>query len=192
MKWIAIALSGLLGLVALAVVLLALLGLRSGAGKVSGAVEIGSPPAEVWPWIVDSERLTEWVGWLTEVHELTPGVEGVGARRRWVMIDPTMNNRRVEIEGEVVRYEPGRASVMHLDSPGMFTGSGSYVLVDLGDGRTRVEYESEFRMSTRVARLFEPLVTPQARKKALDDLERLKERIEAASAAAATDPEGTP
>lgn len=182
MKWILWSVGVVVGLVVLALAVLAAMSLRPGAGRVAGQVEIDRPPAEVWPWIVEGERLREWVGWLTEVHDLTPGIQGLGARYRWVMIDPTMNNQRVEIEGEVIGWEPGRLSHTTLDSPGMFEGEGWYELIPSGDGRTRVEYVSQFRMRPWFWRLLEPVVTPQASKKALDDLARLKERIEAAPA----------
>ncbi len=181
MKWLAIVFGGVAGLALLAVVVLLALSFRPGAGRITGTVVVDRPPSEVWPWIVEADRLLEWVGWLVEVEVLTPGVEGVGSRVRWVMIDPTLNNRRVEIEGEVMEWEPGRLSTMSLDSPGMFTGEGRYELVEVEGGRTRVEYESRFRMGAPVGRLLEPVVTPQAARKAADDLARLKERIEAGS-----------
>lgn len=184
MRWFAIVAGGLAGIVGLAVLVLLALSLRPGAGMVTGETVIDRPPAEVWPWIVEGERLMEWVAWLTEVEDLTPGVEGVGARRRWVMIDPTMGDQRVEIEGEIIDFEPERRSTMSLESPGMFSGWGTYELVDLGDGRTRVEYVSEFSMHSWISRLLEPLVTWQASGKAADDLARLKERIETAPAEA--------
>lgn len=183
-KWLAIVGGGLLGILALAVLALLAMGLRPGAGTITGEVVIERRPAEVWPWIVDGERLMEWIGWLTEVDDLTPGVEGVGARRRWVMIDPTMDDQRVEIMGEITAYEPERRSTMSIESPGMFSGWGTYELVDLGGGRTRVEYVSEYSLDSWFGRLLEPLVTPQASAKAVDDLARLKERVEAAPNAA--------
>lgn len=178
MRWVVIIVGGLAGILLLAVAVLAALGFRPGAGRVAGTIEVARAPADVWPWIVEGERQKEWVGWLTEVHDLNPGVEGVGARYKWVMIDPTMNNQRVEIDGEVTAHEPGRLSTARLDSPGMFSGHATYELTDLGGARTRVEYVSEFRMQNGLWRLLEPVVTPQARRKAVDDLERMKERIE--------------
>lgn len=183
-KWLTIVGGGLLGLLALAVLTLLALGLRPGAETITGETVIERRPAEVWPWIIEGERLKEWVSWLTEVEDLTPGVEGVGARRRWVMIDPTMGDRRIEIIGEITDYEPERRSTMSLESPGMFSGWGTYELDDLGGGRTRVEYVSEYTVHSWLGRLLEPLVTSQASAKAADDLARLKERIEAAPAAA--------
>lgn len=183
-KWVAIVGGGLLGLLALAVLTLLALGLRPGAGTITGETVIDRRPADVWPWIVEGERLMEWVSWLTEVEDLTPGMEGVGARRRWVMIDPTMGDQRVEIVGEITDYEPERRSTMSLESPGMFSGWGTYELVDLRDGRTRVEYVSEYSVHSWFGRLLEPMVTSQASAKAADDLARLKERIEAAPATA--------
>ena len=188
-QWLTIVGAGLLGILAVAVLTLLALGLRPGAGTITGEAVIDRRPAEVWPWIVEGERLLEWVAWLTEVEDLTPGVEGVGAGRRWVMIDPTMGDQRVEIVGEITDYEPERRSTMSLESPGMFFGWGTYELVDLGDGRTRVEYVSEFSVHSWLGRLLEPLVTSQASAKAADDLARLKQRIEAAPAGMATQSE---
>lgn len=179
MKWVLVIGGVVLGAVLLGVLVLAGLGYREGAGRIQGTAEIARPAAEVWPWIVEEEKLTQWVSWLIEVHDLTPGREGNGARRKWVMIDPNMNNQRMEIEGEVVEFEPGRVSSMKLNSPGMFTGRGTYRLTELGDGRTRVEYVSTFEMESAMARLLEPVITPQAQKKAEDDLASLKRAVEA-------------
>lgn len=174
MKWLLIAIGGVVGLILFGVLTLALLGFRPSAGIVDSQIEIEQPPAVVWSWLTEDEKLKQWVSWLNEVHDLTPGREGTGAQTRWIMIDPTMNDQRVEIYGERTEWDPHRLSTMKLDSPGMFTGTATYRLIDLDGGKTRVEYESAFHMSHWAARLFEPLVTPQARKKAEDDMARLK------------------
>lgn len=183
MKWVAIILGGLMGLVLVAGLVLWGLGFREGAGRIAGATEIDRSPAEVWPWIVEGEKVKQWVSWLTEVHDLTPDVKGVGARVQWIMIDPNMNNERVQIDAEYTEYQPERLSAVSLNSPGMFTGTGRYTLTDLGAGRTRVDYVSEYRMSNWLYKLMEPMVTPQARRKAEDDLAALKAVVEAHSQA---------
>lgn len=180
MRWFLYAVGGLAGLILLGVLTLALLGLRPGAGVIASQIEIERPPQEIWPWLTEGEKIKQWVSWLVEVHDLTPRVEGVGARTRWVLIDPNLNDQEVEIFGECTAWEPPLVSTMRLDSPNMFTGTATYRLVDLGEAGTRLEYESEFRMSHWAARLFEPLVTPQARKKAEDDMAKLKELAESA------------
>jgi carbon monoxide dehydrogenase subunit G len=182
MRWFLYAVGGLVGLILLGVLALALLGLRPGAGVVTSQIEIERPPQEIWPWLTEGEKIKQWVSWLVEVHDLTPGVEGVGARTRWVLIDPNLNDQRVEIFGECTAWEPPLVSTMRLESPEMFTGTATHRLVDLGEAGARLEYESEFRMSHWAARLFEPLVTPQARKKAEDDMAKLKELAESALA----------
>jgi uncharacterized protein YndB with AHSA1/START domain len=179
MKWVVIILGGLVGLLLVAALVLWSLGFRDGAGRIAGSIEIDRPPAEVWPWIVEGEKVKQWVSWLTEVHDLTPDLEGVGSRVRWIMIDPNMNNQRVQIDAEYTAYQPATLSSVSLDSPGMFTGTGQYALTDLGAGRTRVDYLSEYRMSSWVWRLREPVVTPSARRKAEEDLARLKTVVEA-------------
>lgn len=184
MKWLLLAVAALVGLVVLAVLVLFLLGFRGDAGRVEHAVEIARPPAAVWPWVVEPERQKQWVGWLTEIHERESGPPAPGHRMTWVMIDPNMGNQRVEIHGEYAEVQPERLSVVKLDAPGMFTGTATYELTALGDGRSRLSYVSEYEMGSWFHRLLEPVVTPQARKKAVEDVERLKTLAEAEGAAA--------
>lgn len=181
MKWLLVAVVSLAALLLVALLALFLLRFRDGAGRIEHSIEIDRPASEVWSWLVEPEKQRRWVGWLTEVHEHDPGGPGPGAEVTWVLIDPAMNGQRVEIHAEYTAFEPTRLSAMRLDSPGMFTGTARYELTDLGAGRTRLRYVSEFEMVSALARLFEPLVTPQARQKAVDDVGRLKSLAEAES-----------
>lgn len=182
-KWLLVVLGVLAGLVLLAVVVLFLLGFRGDANRVEHTVEIGRPAAAVWPWVVEPEKQLRWVSWLTEVHPSEPGPPRPGHRVTWVLIDPTMGDQRVEVHAEYVELEPARRAVLALESAGMFRGTATYELTDLGDGTSRLRYASDYRFDSWLARLFEPLVTPQARKKAIEDVGRLKELVEAEGAA---------
>jgi hypothetical protein len=62
--------------------------------------------------------------------------------------------------------------------PGIFTGSQTYQLTDLGGARTRVEIASRIRYTSWFARLLEPVLTPSATCKLAQDLATLKTEVE--------------
>ena len=62
-----------------------------------------APPERVFPHVVESA--SAWSGWVRsqESEPLTDGEPGAGTRYRDVFVD---HGQRIELEAEVVRYEP--------------------------------------------------------------------------------------
>ena len=178
MKWIAIVLGTLVAIVAVAVVILLVLDFRKGAGTMDNSVVIDRPPAAVWPWITRADLQTKWVSWLAEIRPQTTSTEGVGSRALWVMHDKNNGDRRMEITGEITAVVPGQSVALKLWSDGSFDGTASYTLVDLGNGKTRLDSTGRYHYQQAFARLLEPLITPQASKKMDFDLQSLKSKIE--------------
>lgn len=178
MRKVWIAAGGLAGLVAVAVVVLVVLGRRKGAGRNDYTLEIARPPADVYTWIAEPAKLKQWVGWLEEVRRDPPGPDGVVRREVWVMNDPNSKSK-MELVTDNMRVEPGRLVEARVSTPPMFSGEVSYALTDLGNGRTRLDYRSHFTYGPWYFRLIEPLVTPEAQKKLVMDLETMKRLAEA-------------
>jgi len=152
---------------------------RSDAGRMRGSIEIARPPEEIWPWMTEPDRLTQWVGWLTEVEpDSTTPPDGIGHRETWVLDDPRMR-RRVRVPGTITLWEPPLQMGVHVELPGMGDGDVFYKLTDLGNGRTRLEQDGRFRYVGRFVKLMEPMITPEAMRKMLADLNRLREKLEA-------------
>jgi uncharacterized protein YndB with AHSA1/START domain len=152
---------------------------RSDSGRMRGSIEIARPPEEIWPWMTEPDRLTQWVGWLTVVEpdSATPPA-GIGHRETWVLDDPRMK-RRVRVPGTITLWEPPLQMGVHVELPGMGDGDVFYKLTDLGNGRTRLEQDGRFRYVGRFVKLMEPMITPEAMRKMLADMNRLREKIEA-------------
>jgi uncharacterized protein YndB with AHSA1/START domain len=180
MKWIQRIVLGILGLIVLAVVVLFALSKRPGAGETEVTVEIARPPAVVWAWLTEEPKLVQWVGWLTDVVPDPATPPGVGHKETWVMLDPN-SKEPMRIVTTVTREDAPRAAAARLEVPGAFVGDVSYDLTDLGSGRTQLRQKSVFHMKNPVFTLMEPLVTPEARKKANADFARLKQLAEAAT-----------
>lgn len=176
MKWLKYGVAGLLGLIALFLVTMFVLGKRSGAGRIQTATEINRPPEEVWKWLEEPEHFKQWVSYVSEVRD--EGPKGVGGKRATFMKDPNMGGEAVRVDS-IVREEVRHSKIaIDLSSPMGFTGHMVYTLEGLGGGRTRLLTDSTFQYEHWFAALMEPLVTPQARKKMEDDLATLKRLAE--------------
>lgn len=167
-KWLLIV---IVGIFAAGVGILMAMGARSDAGVMRASVEIAKPPAKVWPWITEPDKLKSWVSWTVETRRIDD------KHLVLVMADANNNNERVEIHDEIVAMDAPRSLTVKQWATGAFTGESRFTLVDLG-GKTRVETISTFRYDHWMARLFEPLITPEASKKEVADFAKLKELVE--------------
>ncbi len=177
MKWVKRVAIVLAALLILPVVTLLLLGLRSGAGQVHSAVDVQTSPDQLWGWIDDGDRVKQWVSWTVEMKPWAPHA-GVGATRSATMRDENNGGTQMVIDGTCTEYDPPKTLAVKLSVPNEFDGMETYRLTDLGNGRTRLDVVMTYHFASAFARLFEPVITPSARKKFEGDLARLKTLVE--------------
>jgi uncharacterized membrane protein len=127
----------------------------------------------VFPYLVESEKRLEWMGVLVESEQLTEGAPKVGSRWRDVFAD---HGQRVELEAELVEYEPNRRLRLRLGSRS-FHSTSTQELEEV-EGRTRVSTVLETEYKLLAARLAGRLVTRHAQQQLEADLARLKELLE--------------
>jgi uncharacterized protein YndB with AHSA1/START domain len=179
MKWIVRIVGTLFVLLVVCVLGLWIASNRRDAGRMRGSVEITRSPEEVFAWMSEPEKVTQWVGWLAEVRpDTTTPREGIGHKETWIMDDPRLK-QKLPVQGTVTLWEPPQQMGVHVEVPKSFEGDVFYKLTDLGNDRTRVEQDARFRYLDRFAALMEPMVTPEAMRKMVDDMHRLKAKIEA-------------
>jgi len=181
LKWIAIVLAVLL---IVPLVTLLVLGHRANAGHANASAEINASPEQLWTWIDDGDKLKQWVSWLVDVKYPDPQQpHGAGSTRILVMKDENNGGMLMQIAGKCSEYAPpSHMTVQLADSEGMFDGEQAYQLVDLGNGRTRLEIHWHYHFSQWFANLMEPVITPQAEKKMVGDVARLKSLVESKAA----------
>jgi uncharacterized protein YndB with AHSA1/START domain len=181
MKIVLKILAGLLAVIVLAVGVLFVLSHRPSAGRSHMTIAIARPPAQVFPWLVEPNRLTQWVEWLVEVR-VEPGAEQKAGRRSvWVMADPNMKDKML-LDAQLLELDAPRRMRGSVQVPKMFHGEVTWTL-EAKDGGTLVTYDTNFGYDNALFSLLEPLVTPQARKKQESDLQRLKSRVESGALA---------
>ena len=113
--------------------------------KVETNVEIACPPEALWPWLVEPERMKQWLKGLLEVRPLGAPVPRQGAEFELVIRE---GGRTETYREKIVEFEPQRRLAIEL-SGGCWkesTMSVEYVLEDLGS-RTRLDYRmnADFR-----------------------------------------------
>ena len=116
---------------------------------------------------------------LVECEQLTDGAPGLGTRFRDVFED---RGQRIEIDAEVVAYEPNERLETRLRS-NAFEATASQQLEEHGGG-TRVTAVIDTEYTNRLARLMAGVITHHAQRRLESDLVRLKAIVEADTAPA--------
>jgi hypothetical protein len=111
------------------------------------------------------------MGALQDSEPLTDGEPGVGTRYRDVFVD---HGQRIELEAEVVRYEPPGYLEVSL------RGDGVQMLEAIGDG-TRLTAVIETEYTKRFLRMMAGVVTRHAQQRLESDLAELKQIVESES-----------
>jgi uncharacterized protein YndB with AHSA1/START domain len=138
----------------------------------SHTVEIPRPPAEVFPWLLEADRVPRWTGHLETYERLDDGALGTGSRVRQVL---DVSGRRIDVQLEVTRYEPPHGAQTRFSTNGIDVVS-DYALEPTASG-TRLTQSIDAKPTSLSARMIVPIVQPRLEQKLTEDLERLRETL---------------
>jgi carbon monoxide dehydrogenase subunit G len=138
----------------------------------SHTVEIPRPPAEVFPWLLEEDKVPRWTGHLQRYERLDDGALGRGSRVRQVL---EVSGRTIDVELELTAYEPPSAAQTRFSTNGIDVVS-TYALEAAGTG-TRLTQSLEAKAGGLTARMLLPVVQPRLEEKLTQDLERLREQL---------------
>jgi len=99
--------------------------------KINQSVWLNAKPEEVWPYIVEPEKLLQW---LTEMHKfelLDEGPIGVGSRYR---VDKEIRGQVRRYDSVVKRLEENCLFAFMSEAPGFSHIEGVWELVPEGEG----------------------------------------------------------
>lgn len=137
-------------------------------------IDISRPPAFVWPYLVDWERLGEWMLEASDFRLLTDVREGVGVEAEArIRLGPIATRDRVR----VTRWEP--PWVLEMAHLGWVKGTG-YIELAPTEGGTHVFWREELHPPWGpIGALGFRLFAPALRRTFVRDLQVLKELVEA-------------
>lgn len=135
------------------------------------SIEIARPAADVFPWLVEPEKVKQWMRDLRE-YELESSELGVGARSRGALRGP---GRDVSFTCDLSAYDPPRAVTCDTNGQGFrlvsrFDLAGS-------DGATHLDAALAFELRG-LLRFAGGAVKGRSQERLERDLNRLKELLE--------------
>ena len=139
----------------------------------SHSVEIDRSPAEVFPWLLEEEKVPRWTGNLESYERLDGGGPlARGSRVRQVL---EVSGRRIDVELEITRYDPPSGAETRFSTNGIEVVN-AYSLAPTGAG-TRLTQSVDAKPSGFAARMLVPVIQPRLEEKLTQDLERLRAQL---------------
>ena len=119
--------------------------------RFSHTVEIPRPPEEVFPWLLEEDKVPRWTGNL-ESYKALDGTLGTGSRVRQVL---EVSGRRIDVELEITEYDPPRGAETRFSTNGIEVVN-AYALEASGAG-TRLTQSVDAKPSGLTARMLVPV-----------------------------------
>ena len=135
--------------------------------RFSYSVEIPLPPAEVFPWLLEEDKVPRWTGNLESYSQNGP--LGKGAHARQVL---EISGRRIDVDLEITSYDPPNGAETVFSTNGIEVVN-AYALEATGSG-TRLTQSVDAKPSGLTARMLVPVIQPRLERKLTEDLERLR------------------
>ena len=138
----------------------------------SHSVAIAREPVEVFPWLLEEDRVPRWTGGLESYRLSGEGPVREGSRVRQVV---EVSGRRIDVELEVTRHAPPHAAESRFSTNGIDVVSTYRLEPDAGG--TRLTQSLEAKPTSFSGRLLLPVVQPHLERKVTEDLGRLRELL---------------
>ena len=139
------------------------------------SVEISRPPEDVFAYVTDPSRFSEWQEAVVRADRQGGGPIGQGSR---ISLTRRIGKRDQTMTSELTEYDPPRSYAFRvLDGPVRAFGNGRFEPLD-GGRRTRFDFELDFK-GHGIGILLVPLVVrKQAAKELVESHAALKKRLE--------------
>ena len=137
------------------------------------SVEIPRPAAEVFPWLLEEDKVPQWTTGLEHYERLDSGPLGRGARFRQQL---EVSGQRFTVEMQVTEYHPPDRAASSFEIRGVDVVT-RYSLAGSGGGATRLTQSVEASGGGIKGRLFIPMIQPHLERKLEADLAALGQRL---------------
>jgi len=147
--------------------------------RCESTVTIARAPEEVFPWLIDDDKVPQWMSGLERYEPAEAGPVGVGSRIHQRL---SVSGQTLGFELEVAELAPPRRAVLRFEGSG-FKAANEYAVTE-ADGGTRVTWVVSGDTTSFKAKLVAPMVQAKLQEKHDGDLARLRALLEGQAAAA--------
>ena len=136
------------------------------------SVEIAKPPVEVFPWLLEEDKVPQWTTGLQSYERLDSGSLGRGARFRQAL---EVSGQRFTVDMEITVYDPPHGAGSSFEIRGVDVVT-RYDLAENG-AATKLTQSVEAKGGGLKGRVFIPMIQPHLERKLDADLAALKQRL---------------
>ena len=147
--------------------------------RCESTVSVDKPPAEVFPWLLEADKVARWMTGLEVYQPLEPGPLRVGSKIRQELL---VSGQHLRFELELTRLEPPHAAVLRFEGSG-FKAANEYS-VGAVPGGAQVTWVISGDTTSFKAKLIAPMVQAKLQEKLDTDLARLRAQLAGEAAAA--------
>jgi carbon monoxide dehydrogenase subunit G len=133
----------------------------------SHSIDVPKPPTEVFPWLLDEDKVPQWTSDLSSYEPQGP--LGAGSGIRQVL---AIGGSHITLDMILERYEPPSGAEVRFSTNGVDV-TNIYTVEPAGEG-SRVTQGLDAKASSFTARMLIPVIQGRLEKKVADDLERLR------------------
>lgn len=141
--------------------------------KMELSAVINRPVEEVFSFVTDLDKMTQWSAELVEVKKTSEGPVGLGTTFTTAV---KFLGRRTEVDNEVSAYEPNKRYNIKVTS-GPITGGGGYTFESV-DGGTKATFAFDAEIGGFL-KMAEPLAARMMRRQYETNLATMKDLLEA-------------
>jgi uncharacterized protein YndB with AHSA1/START domain len=142
--------------------------------KITSSIEIARSPEDVFTYLDELDRHSEWSTGIISSKRDTPAPTQVGSRATDLRKTPM---GKQSITYEITEHDPPRRAVFKGVN-GPIRPLGVVTVEPAGDNRSRMTIELELLGHGMLGKLLAPLAMSDARKRVPQDQQRIKERLE--------------
>ena len=147
--------------------------------RCESTVAVDKPAAEVFPWLLEADKVTRWMTDLDVYEPLDPPPLRVGSRIRQEL---SVSGHQLRFELRVAELDAPRRAVLSFEGSG-FSAANEYTVAESGSG-CRVTWVISGDTTSFKAKLIAPMVQAKLQEKLETDLARLRALLTGETAAA--------
>jgi carbon monoxide dehydrogenase subunit G len=143
------------------------------------SVPVDRAPVEVFPWLLDADKVPRWMTGLVVYEPLDPPPLRTGSRIRQEL---SVSGHQLRFEMRVAELDAPRRAVLRFEGSG-FKAANEYSVAEAGGG-SRVTWVISGETTSFKAKLIAPMVQAKLQEKLETDLGRLQTLLAGETAAA--------
>lgn len=134
------------------------------------SVVILRPAAEVFPWLLEADKVTQWTSGVEKYEPRGPIDRGTHIQQTLMV-----SGQRLTLDVEVVRHDPPTDAKTSFDAKGILV-LNAYRLVE-ANGSTKLTQTVDANADGFKAHFLLPILQPHLEKKIEADLQKLRETL---------------